>query len=47
MMPLFARSAWKQPGTLVAVTTREGTDLASVLSVGVGSKIHCSVELDR
>ena len=38
--PLFARSAWAQPATVVAGTTVEGTTLASVLFVGVGTASH-------
>jgi hypothetical protein len=39
--PLFARSAWAQPVTVVASTTGVGAQLASVRSVGVGSASHC------
>jgi hypothetical protein len=39
--PLFDRSAWGQPATVVADTTGEGAGLVSVLSVGVGSATHC------
>jgi hypothetical protein len=41
LRPLFARSAWSQPATMVAGTTGEGADLASVPSVGVGSTSIC------
>jgi hypothetical protein len=39
--PLFACSAWAQPATVVVGTPGEGSDLASVRLVGVGSASHC------
>jgi hypothetical protein len=39
--PLFARSAWAQPATVVAGTIGEGPALASVRLVGVGSASQC------
>jgi hypothetical protein len=39
--PPFALSAWSQPATVVAVTKIEGTALASVRSVDVGSTNDC------
>jgi hypothetical protein len=45
--PLYARSAWSQPTTVVAGTTSEGATLASVRSVGVGSASHCGGGYDR
>jgi hypothetical protein len=39
--PLFGRSAWAQPATVVAGNTGEGVSLASVRLVGVGSASHC------
>jgi hypothetical protein len=45
--PLFARSAWAQPDTVVAGTTVEGTTLAYVLFVGVGTASHNGSGLDR
>jgi hypothetical protein len=41
LWPLFARSAWDEPATVVAGTTREGAALASVRSVGLGSTSQC------
>jgi hypothetical protein len=40
---LFAPSALAQPATVVGGTTGEGTALASVRSVGLGSASHCGV----
>ena len=37
MWPLSSFSAWAQPATVVASTTREGAFLASVFLVGVVS----------
>jgi hypothetical protein len=39
--PVFDRSAWAQPATVVSITKFEGGPLASVPSVGVGSGKHC------
>jgi hypothetical protein len=42
--PLFPRSAWAQPATVVAGTTGEGLAVASVRLVGVGlarSELAC------
>jgi hypothetical protein len=39
--PLFDRSAWAQPATVLAGTTGEGEYLAFVRSFGVGSTSHC------
>jgi hypothetical protein len=41
LWPLFDRSAWDQPTTVVAVTTCDGAALASFRSVGVGSTSNC------
>jgi hypothetical protein len=38
--PLFARSAWAQPATVVADTTGEGAALPSVRLAGVGPANH-------
>jgi hypothetical protein len=40
LWPLIAWSAWAQPATVVAGTTGEGSALASVWSVDVGSASH-------
>jgi hypothetical protein len=37
---LYARSAWAQQATVVAIMTGEGATLVSVPSVGVGSASH-------
>jgi hypothetical protein len=47
LWPLFARSAWAQPATVVAGTTRESAARASVHSVGVGPASHCGGGHDR
>jgi hypothetical protein len=47
LFTVFDLSAWSQPATVVAGTTGEGTELASVRSFGVGSKRHSGVEHDR
>jgi hypothetical protein len=47
LWPLFPRSAWAQPSTVVAVTTGEGAALASVRSVGVSSASHWGDGDDR
>jgi hypothetical protein len=39
--PLFRRSAWNQPASVLADTTCEGATLTSVCSVGMGSGSHC------
>jgi hypothetical protein len=39
--PVFFRSEWDQPATVVEGTKGEGATLASVRSVGVGSASHC------
>jgi hypothetical protein len=44
--PLFDRSTWAQPDTVLAGTTVEGAILASDRSVGVGSISHCGGEHD-
>jgi hypothetical protein len=36
LWPIFSRSAWAQPATVLLGTTSEGAILASVRSVGVG-----------
>ena len=41
MRPLFDSSAWAKPATVVVGTPGEGSDLASVRLVGVGSGSHC------
>jgi hypothetical protein len=41
LWPLFARSAWAQPATVMEGTTNEGADLDSVHLVGVGAASHC------
>jgi hypothetical protein len=38
---LFARSVLAQPATVMAGTTGEGADLASVRWIGVGLASHC------
>jgi hypothetical protein len=43
--PLFARSAWTQPATVVAGTTGEGYPLASGRLVGVESASHSEIVL--
>jgi hypothetical protein len=45
--PLFAWSACAQPVTVVLDTTREGSLLDLVRSVGVGSACHCYGGEDR
>jgi hypothetical protein len=40
LWPLFHRSAWAQPATVVAGTSVEDAALAFVLSVGLGSARH-------
>jgi hypothetical protein len=40
LWPLFPRSAWDQPATVLTGTTGEGAALASVHLVGVGSASH-------
>ena len=40
LWPLFDRSAWAQPATVVAVTIVVDADVATVRSVGVGSASH-------
>jgi hypothetical protein len=47
LCPLLARSAWAQPATVLAGTTRESAVLASVRLVGVGQVIQCGGVLDR
>jgi hypothetical protein len=41
LWPLFSRSAWAQPDTVVTDMSCEGDDLASVRSVGEVSASHC------
>jgi hypothetical protein len=47
LRPLFVRSAWDQPATVVAIKTCEGAALASVRLVGVVSDCHCGGGHDR
>jgi hypothetical protein len=47
LWPLFARSAWDQPATVLGSTIVEGAFLASIQYVGVGSASHCVGEHDR
>jgi hypothetical protein len=47
LWPLFGRLAWGHPATVVADTTVEGADRASVLSIGLGSATHCGVGHDN
>jgi hypothetical protein len=42
LWPLFPLSAWAQPATVVAGTTGEDSDLATVSFVVVSSDSHCS-----
>jgi hypothetical protein len=46
LWPLFDRSVWAQPATLVTVTTVEGAFLESVRFDSVGSPTVCGGELD-
>ena len=41
LSPIFARTAWTQPATVVAETSGEGAALVSVRSIFVGSACHC------
>jgi hypothetical protein len=41
LWPVFARSAWAQPASVLAVTVSDGAALASVPSVGVGLASPC------
>jgi hypothetical protein len=43
----FARSAWSQEATLVAGTTGDAADVASVLFVDVGPASHCGAGKKR
>jgi hypothetical protein len=45
--PLYPRSTWAQPATVVAGTTVECDALVSVCSVSVGSASHCGGRHDR
>jgi hypothetical protein len=47
LWPLFARSAWVQPATVVAGKTGEGADQASFRLVVVGSDSHCGSGHER
>jgi hypothetical protein len=40
----FARSAWSQEATVVAGTTGDSADVASVLLVDVGPACHCRAD---
>jgi hypothetical protein len=47
LWPLFSRSAWAQAASVVAGTTVEAADLATVGSIGVGSGSHYGSGHDR
>jgi hypothetical protein len=47
LWPLFSRSAWAQPATVVAGTTGEGASVASDRYFSVGRASHCCVDQDR
>jgi hypothetical protein len=44
LCPLFSRSTWSRPATVVAGMTVDCAALASVRSVGVGSANHCMAD---
>ena len=46
LWPLFHRSAWEDPTTVLADTSRGGAALATVRSVGVGSDNHYGSGVD-
>jgi hypothetical protein len=47
LWPLFTRSSYAQPATVVAGSTGEGVPMSSFRSLGVGSASHCGGGHDR